>query len=496
VGYGLSMVTLYYIERFLVTLAELSSSLGARVTLSREVATWLARTTATLREHAPLLETGKVDDRARRVIMDALGGAASDYREALYAHGLQEKTNLEAANVRELIALAQRWVKHTISQNRREDGLYQAYNLLAFHADGSVGVQHLYEMLEGQVAALSTRSMEPAEGAQVLDALAKSRMYRPDQHSFTLYPDRVLPRFLDKNQIKEAELKRSKVLLAMLERGEGRVVRRDAQGKVRFHSDFYNADRALAALVTLRAEGRHPELDDAEVERILDIYEQTFDHRTFTGRSGTMFAYEGLGSIYWHMVAKLLLATNERVFAAADQGASRRVLQDLSQRYYAIRDGLGGFNKTPSVYGAFPLDPYSHTPSHTGARQPGMTGQVKEEVLARFAELGVRVREGRLEFRPLLLRNLEFLRESSVFDGFDVRGQAFRIELLPGNLAFSYCSVPVVYHLSETKRVELSTSERGRVEQPGVALTAAQASEVFARSGSITRIDVWTRGEL
>jgi hypothetical protein len=168
----------------------------------------------------------------------------------------------------------------------------------------------------------------------------------------------------------------------------------------------------------------------------------------------------------------------------------------LCQRYYAIRDGLGGFNKSPSVYGAFPLDPYSHTPSHTGARQPGMTGQVKEEVLARFAELGVRVRDGRIEFRPLLLRKSEFLREPSVFETFDVRGQAVRVELPPESLAFGYCGIPVVYQLGEAARVELSMGNGTRVRQSGAALTSTQAAEVFARTGAITRIDVWTQPEL
>ncbi|HWZ92620.1 MAG TPA: hypothetical protein VNW92_27325, partial [Polyangiaceae bacterium] len=414
----------------------------------------------------------------------------------LYAHGLQEKATVDSAKVLELLALAERWVKHTITQNRRDDGLYQAYNLLAFHADGSIGIQHLYEMLEGQVAALSVRQMEPAEGAHVLEALVSSRMYRADQHSFTLYPDRVLPRFLEKNQIKDADLARSAVLSAMLAQADTRIVARDAQGKLRFHADFYNADRLAAALGAVRAEGRYSGLDEAELARILDVYEHTFDHRTFTGRSGTMFAYEGLGSIYWHMVAKLLVATNERVFAAADQGAPREVVLALCQRYYAIRDGLGGFNKTPSVYGAFPLDPYSHTPGHTGARQPGMTGQVKEEVLARFAELGVRVTGGRIEFRPLLLRKSEFLREPGLFEGFDVRGQAVRVELPPDSLAFGYCGIPVVYHLADASRVELRMNNGTRVEQTGAALTAAQAAEVFARTGAITRIDVWTQPEL
>jgi hypothetical protein len=249
-------------------------------------------------------------------------------------------------------------------------------------------------------------------------------------------------------------------------------------------------------LAELRAEGRYPALDDAQVAAILDVYEQTFDHRTFTGRSGSMFAYEGLGSIYWHMVAKLLLAASEKVFAAADQGAPSEVIADLSQRYYAVREGLGGFNKTPSVYGAFPLDPYSHTPSHTGARQPGMTGQVKEEVIARFAELGVLVRDGRIEFRPLLLRKSEFLREPGVFDSFDVKGQPLRLELPPGTLSFSYCGVPVVYHLADSPRIELTSQDGSKVGQPGIALTVAQAVQVFERTGSVRRIDVWTHAAL
>src|SRR5882757_8768259 len=115
----------------------------------------------------------------------------------------------------------------------------------------------------------------------------------------------------------------------MLAQGDTRVVRRDAQGKLRFHTDFYNADRCAAVLAEVRAEARYPALDDNEVTAILDIYEQTFDHRSFTGRSGSMFAYEGLGSIYWHMVAKLLLAASEKVFLAVEQSAPREVILDL-----------------------------------------------------------------------------------------------------------------------------------------------------------------------
>ena len=86
--------------------------------------------------------------------------------------------------------------------------------------------------------------------------------------------------------------------------------------------------------------------------------------------------YEGLGSIYWHMVSKLLLAVQENIFKAQKLGDKENAAK-LIESYYKVRSGLG-YNKTPELYGAFPFDPYSHTPSGQGAKQPGMTGQVKE----------------------------------------------------------------------------------------------------------------------
>jgi hypothetical protein len=71
-----------------------------------------------------------------------------------------------------------------------------------------------------------------------------------------------------------------------------------------------------------------------------------------------------------------------------------------------VREGLG-YRKSVSQYGAFPADPYSHTPAQRGAQQPGMTGQVKEEILTRWGELGLRVRQGRVRFDPVLLDAVE-----------------------------------------------------------------------------------------
>ena len=305
VGYGLSMVTTYYLERYLAVLVELMAPLQAReLSFSTEVATWLERTAAALEKHQALLGKPSIDDKARRKVMDELGGAASDFRSKLYDSGLPGKRKVTGGQLLDLANLARRWVTHTIAANKREDSLYHAYNLLALNADGSVGVEHLYEMLEGQVAVMSTRAMPPTEAIGMLEALAKSQMYRADQESYTLYPDRRLPRFLEKNSVTEAALAKSPLLQKLLKAGEKRVIFKDEQGVVRFHESFASAERLQAALRALDA-------DPTEIPAALDAYEATFDHHSFTGRSGTMFAYEGLGSIYWHMVAKLLLAASE-----------------------------------------------------------------------------------------------------------------------------------------------------------------------------------------
>ena len=95
------------------------------------------------------------------------------------------------------------------------------------------------------------------------------------------------------------------------------------------------------------------------------------------------------------------------------------IIGKLLDHYYEINAGIG-VHKSPELYGAFPTDPYSHTPGGKGAQQPGMTGQVKEDILSRFGELGVFVKDGKLLFNPSLLRKEEFLKESAIFKYTDI----------------------------------------------------------------------------
>ena len=148
-----------------------------------------------------------------------------------------------------------------------------------------------------------------------------SSIYRPDQHSFMLYPDRKLPNFFDKNRIPMEAVSVIPLLTRMLEDGNDRVIVRDALGVYRFSADFRNAGDLEQRLDEVHT--HYGEAVDESRDAILELYEKVFNHRAFTGRSGGMFGFEGLGCIYWHMVAKLLLAVQESFFAAdtVDGGA-------------------------------------------------------------------------------------------------------------------------------------------------------------------------------
>jgi hypothetical protein len=105
--------------------------------------------------------------------------------------------------------------------------------------DGIV-IRRLYEMLEGQVAVLSSGALSARESVALLDALRKQPPYRADQNSYVLYPDRKLPGFFEKNNIPAGAISQSKPLAAMIERGDRRIVVKDLNGVAHFNADFRN----------------------------------------------------------------------------------------------------------------------------------------------------------------------------------------------------------------------------------------------------------------
>jgi hypothetical protein len=268
----------------------------------------------------------------------------------------------------------------------------------------------------------------------------------------------------------------------MIARGDRRIVAVDADGVAHFNPDFRNAALLSAALQPLG-------LDPGETARILAVYEQVFDHQSFTGRSGTFYKYEGLGCIYWHMVSKLLLETQGAIERALRAGEDETVPARLRAHYRAIRDGIGA-HKTPASYGAIPTDPYSHTPGFAGAQQPGMTGQVKEDILSRFGEMGVVVESGRLSFDPRLAERGEFLTAPQRFRYFALDGRELAADLEAGTLAFTFCQTPVVVHGEAPDRIVLTLASGEQRVVCGLTLNGADSASIFARKGEIVRLDL------
>jgi hypothetical protein len=474
VGNGTSMVTLAYLRRYLAFVDKLLHGRSS-ITLRPTVARWLGDLSLALAKHDP--RRAATDDRARRGLLDDLGTAFERYRSSLAgSFGTAEAVGIEA--VRTLLARAMAHLDQAISQNRRSDGLYHAYNLVLL-SPAEARVEHLDAMLEGQVAVLGSGLLDAHASAELVDAMFRSSLWREDQHTFMLYPKRTPTPFLEKSVVPRLDVP---LLHELLERGDRSIVVRDERGVARFSSEFRNASDLRRAIEQLPAELQA--LARRDGPELLELYEQAFHHRAFTGRSGSMFGYEGIGCVYWHMVAKLLLAIQECFVQADPRDPDRARLASL---YYRVRAGLG-FNKTPAEYGAFPLDAYSHTPLHAGAQQPGMTGQVKEEMLTRTGELGVRIADGVVAFDPSLLRRSEFLREAAEWSP---RCDGRHIRLEPGSLGFTVAGVPVVYRLGDAKPAVVATLRDGTtVEFDRSSLDRTTTQSLFRRDGSIRRIDV------
>ena len=488
VGYGVSMVTLYYTRRYQQYLLDLlANSELQEVAISEEINALLKSINSTFENNKQLL-AGKINDEDRKRVVDALGEAGSDFRTGVYNNDFSgHRVMLKTADLVAFLKLSLEYIDHTIGANRREDGLYHAYNLMTATKD-CVEVNYLYEMLEGQVAVLSSGYLSPEQALEVLTSLRNSEIYTARQHSYLLYPDRELTRFVDKNIISEAQFNSSELLSSLIACGDTSLVEKDSQGGYHFNGAFNNVDSAKAVLDRLKENG-YQDLVEKEQLLIEDIFEAVFNHRQFTGRSGGMYAYEGLGSIYWHMVSKLLLAALENFRKALEQGSDAVTVGKLADCYFDIRAGIG-FNKTPDNYGAFPTDPYSHTPGFAGAKQPGMTGQVKEEVITRLMELGLSVKGGTICFKPFILRKSEFLSASDSLSYFDISGEQRLVNLQAGQLGFTYCQVPVIYSIADETSIIISFADGSEKAIAADAIDAQTSLAIFDKTGEVVKIQV------
>ena len=423
VGYGASMVTLYYMRRYVTFLQQLITD---DIAIGVETADFLkAIHEAILNQHSAF------------GFINAVGTAGEAYRTRVYQGISGEQTKLGLTELQAFLADALKAIDASIRANKREDGLYEAYNLIKF-TQNDIEISHLYEMLEGQVAVLSSGLLSPEESVELLDKMAESALYRPDQMSYMLYPNRPRKTFLELNNLPE-EAKSLPVVQKYL----GSILKQDCDGGIHFDAKYRNAN----------------ELPD----ELKDLYESVFNHHAFTGRSGTFYKYEGLGCIYWHMVSKLLLAVGE-VIQRSDM--MTETAKRLVTHYQLIRLGIGS-HKSPDQYGAFPFDAYSHTPSMSGAQQPGLTGQVKEDIISRWFELGIEVEGGQIVIHPRMINPDDFHNNK---------------------LTFSYCGVTFTYEIVNETGENLPQGIM--VQENKSVLSKEDSAHIFARDGEFKEITI------
>jgi hypothetical protein len=484
-GYGVSVVTLGYIHRYILFMEELlsQSSESDNFACSSSVHTWIKEQCTTLEKLATDTEAHTMPQKRLAYLRD-LGETATDYRNGIYKNGFSGNFDtISTAELQNYLKAARKSVADALRTNCRDDGLFHAYNTINPTTEG-IQIHHLDTMLEGQVSILSSKLLKTSKVIELLKALRNSPLYCEDRASYLLQPDKDLPTFLEKNRVSSEEAMNNPLLKKMLENGFKRIVEKDLQGQIRFNGNFRNSEEVETALDTLK-ESPYAPLIAQEKENVKRIFEDTFQHRTFTGRSSAFFAFEGLGSIYWHMVSKLILAIQENVIASESEEDSH-ILKTI---YKETFEGLG-LHKSPHKYGAFPTDPYSHTPKHTGAQQPGMTGQVKEDLLSRFGELGVKIANGTIIFEPQLIEKKELKPEAHSFSYYSLKKEWEFIELPANSLAFTYCQVPIAYSCGKESQLQIHFNNGESIERETTVLNKEESESIFHRKDEIQAIYV------
>jgi hypothetical protein len=119
-----------------------------------------------------------------------------------------------------------------------------------------------------------------------------------------------------------------------------------------------------------------------------------------------------------------------------------------------------------------------------------MTGQVKEDVISRFGELGVEVNNGLISFNPIMLRDQEFLKDDETFRYVNLSKQLSELLVKKDSLCFTYCQVPVIYSKSSDKNITINFIDGKSVIVQGNELDNDSSKSLFNRENIIKQINV------
>ena len=72
--------------------------------------------------------------------------------------------------------------------------------------------------------------------------MKSSKLFRPDQYSYLLYPYKDLKGFIERNTIPEAAISTSKLLQQLVADKNVQIIEKDVNGVYHFNGNFKNAN--------------------------------------------------------------------------------------------------------------------------------------------------------------------------------------------------------------------------------------------------------------
>ena len=372
VGNGASVVTLSYLRRFLALRARSARHHPARRSRSRS--SWrmaFERMRWALRAHrAAARRAAPIDEPQRRVVLEALGHPFSEYRAEAVPRTARRATAVPVAP-RGRDRLLRRGPAARRPHAAGQPPLRWPVPRLQpdqVRPAAAIRMRRLPEMLEGQVAVLSSGALDIDQSLALLDALRASALYRADQDSYLLYPDRQLPAFLEKNRVPPEAVRGRRP--GWRATSSGSDPSRPCWCATRTAgSTFTTASatpgswpRALDAARPIRRRAGQPR------SSVLELYERVFDHHSFTGRSGTLLQVRGAGL---HLLAHGQQAApggaGGLAPAAARRGARRDHCARLREHYLQHPRGPGRAQAARRCTARFPPTP---TPTRPASPAP------------------------------------------------------------------------------------------------------------------------------
>jgi hypothetical protein len=120
-----------------------------------------------------------------------------------------------------------------------------------------------------------------------------------------------------------------------------------------------------------------------------------------------------------------------------------------------------------------------------------MTGQVKEDILTRIGELGVKLKGGQLHFQPNFLLRNEFLTQDIQATFVLVDGTKKSLTIQKNSMAFTVCQVPVIYKIASANHIELYNANGSKETHNTLELSKEQSTKIFLRTGEISQVVVY-----